>query len=232
MKNFTSAFKLTARYAFMGLLSLSLFSSCKKDDPYNFEETLHSRVNLINASPDAPAARLYVDDVLRTPNGVNFGEASGYYDTFSGTQDVIIKSASGEATLATTNAGFDVETSYTYMLIGQNSALSILAVNDDLAAPASGKAKIRYVNASPNSSGVTLNNGSTVLVGAQNYRGVAPTVEVNAGNYTLRAYNTGAFPSAAATVNLESGKIYTVYAKGLVGGTGNSAFSVGVFTNK
>ncbi|MDT3403079.1 hypothetical protein [Mucilaginibacter terrae] len=33
----------------------------------------HPRVNLINASPDGSAARLYVDDVLCTQNGVNFG---------------------------------------------------------------------------------------------------------------------------------------------------------------
>lgn len=231
MKQFASAFKLTVRYAFVGLLGLTLLSSCKKDDAYNFEDTLHSRVNLINASPDAPAARLYVDDVLRTPNGVNFGEASGYNDTFSGDQDVLIKSASGEATLASTNSNFDVETSYTYFLVGQNSSLGTLAVTDDLVAPASGKAKIRYVNASPNATGATLNNGTTVVVGAQNFRGVAPSTVVNTGSYTLTV-RSGLAISAPLNISLESGKIYTIYAKGLVGGTGAAAFGVGSFTNK
>ncbi|MDT3403078.1 hypothetical protein QE417_002150 [Mucilaginibacter terrae] len=116
-------------------------------------------------------------------------------------------------------------------MVGQNSSLGILAVADDLAAPTAGKAKIRFVNASPNATGATLNNGTTVLVGTQNFRGVAPSTEVNAGCYSLRAVS-GLVPSANLNINLESGKVYTIYAKDLVAGTGTAAFGVGVFTIK
>ncbi|WP_345954939.1 DUF4397 domain-containing protein [Mucilaginibacter sp. PAMB04168] len=231
MKRFPTALKQTLRYAFVGLLGLSLLSSCKKDDPYDFKDTITADVNLINASPDATAARLYVDDVLRTPNGVNYGDASGYNKSFLGDQDVEIRSVSGEAVLASTHGQFDAYASYTYFLVGQNSSLGLVIVTDDLAAPSAGKAKIRFVNAAPNASNATLNNGSTVLVGPQNFRGIAPSTEVAAGSYTLTVAS-GLVRSATTTVNLESGKIYTVYAKGLIGTAGASAFGVGVFVNK
>jgi hypothetical protein len=38
--------------------------------------------------------------------------------------------------------------------------------------------------------------------------------------------------STTLNTTFESGKVYTVYAKGLAGTTGNSALGVGVFTNK
>ena len=231
MKKFPTALKQTLRYVFVGLLGLTLLSSCKKDDPYDFDDTISAGVNLINASPDAGSARLYVEDILRTPNGVNFGEATGYNKTFPGDQDVEIKSTSGEATLATSHTQFDAFNSYTFFLVGQNSSLGLVTVTDDLAAPTAGKAKIRYVNAAPNAPSATLNNNTSVLVAAQNFRGVAPSTEVTPGAYQLSVVS-GNTRSAVVNATLESGKIYTVYAKGLIGGTGASAFTVGVYNNK
>lgn len=231
MKRFPTALKQTLRYAFIGLLGLTLLSSCKKDDPYDFEETIGANVNLINASPDAGSSRLYVEDILRTPTGVNYGEASGYFKTFLGDQDVEIKSASGEATLATSHTQFDALNSYTFFLVGQNSSLGLVTVTDDLTSPTAGKAKIRYVNAAPNAPSATLNNNNSVLIAAQNFRGVAPSTEVSPGAYSLSVVS-GNTRSAVVNAAFESGKIYTVYAKGLIGGSGAAAFTVGVYANK
>lgn len=231
MKQITTALGRTLRYTIVGLLGLTLLSSCSKDDPYDVDDSTAAQVNLINASPDGPSAQLYVDDVLRTPSGVTYGQASGYYKTFVGDQDVLIKSTSGEATLATSRVQLDAIGNYSIFLVGQNSSLGILAVTDDLVAPASGKAKIRYVNASPNASAASLNAGSTILVTPLNFRGISASTEVTAGSYVLSIV-TGTSRSATINANLESGKIYTVYAKGLVGGTGAAAFGVGLFTNK
>jgi hypothetical protein len=232
MKKFTTALNRSVRYAFFGLLGLSLLSSCKKNDPYDFEGSAAAEVNLINASTDASPARLYVDGILRTPNAVAYGDASGYYKTIVGNQGVEIKSATGEAQLATATQQFDAFFGYTFFLVGQNSNLSLITVSDNLAStPASGKARIRFVNASQNASAAALTSGTTLLVAAQNFRGVSEPTEVNAGTYQL-AVVSGSSRSAVVNANLESGKIYTIYAKGLVGGANTAAFTVGVYTNK
>ncbi|MFD1257469.1 DUF4397 domain-containing protein [Mucilaginibacter terrae] len=227
MKKVTLTIKQTLRYAFVGLLGLTLLSSCKKDDPYNFEDTIGAEVNFINASPDAGSARLYVEDILRTTTGINYGEASGYQKTYLGDQDVDIRSTTGESTLTSSQVQFDANNRYTFLLVGQNSSLGLLYFTDDLTVPGAGKAKVRFVNAAPNATAATLNSATGIVVAQQNFRGIAPSTEVNAGAYVLSVVS-GTTRSATATVNLESGKIYTVYAKGLVGGTGNAAFGVGV----
>ena len=235
MKKVNLTLKQTLRFAFTGLLAVSLFSSCKKNDPYDFKDTITADVNLINASPDAPAAQLYAQDILRTPSGVSFGQASGYYKTLLGDQDVVIKSASGEATLTSLKAQFDALNSYTFFLVGQNSGLGVITVTDDLAAPAAGKAKIRFVNAAPNSTSVSLAIGGNVIATGQNFRSVSPSVEITAGTYSVVVTNVAGGTTTSNTTtgaSFQSGKIYTVYAKGLVGSNSASAFTAGIFNNK
>jgi hypothetical protein len=231
MKNFSAALKQAYYYAFVSFLGITLLSSCKKDDPYDFKDTIAANVNFINASPDGPAANLFIDNIQRTMAAVSYGNASGYNKTFLGDQDVQIRSTGTETVLASSPGQFNANEQYTYFLVGPNSNLGILAIVDDLAVPAAGKAKIRYINASPNAPSATLSFGNVVLVNAQNFRGVAAPVEVNAGTYALTALS-GNSRSAVSTVTLESGKIYTIYAKGNVGGSGAAAFSLGVFVNQ
>jgi len=235
MKKVNLTLKQTLRFAFTGLLAISLFSSCKKNDPYDFEDTIGAEVNLINASPDAPAAQLYVEDVLRTPTSVTFGQASGYFKTLLGDQDVIIKSASGDATLSSSHVQIDALNNYTFFLVGQNSSLGMITVTDDVTAPAAGKVKIRFVNASPNAASASLVVGGNVIASNQNFRSVSPSVEVTAGTYAVVLTNVaGGTTTANTTANtvFQSGKIYTVYAKGLVGSNGTTGFTAGIFNNK
>lgn len=235
MKKVNLTLKHAIRFAFTGLLAVSLFSSCKRNDPYDFKDTITADVNLINASPDAPATQLYVEDILRTPSGVSFGQASGYYKTLLGDQDVVIKSASGEATLSSSHVQFDAFNSYTFFLVGQNSNLGMLMVTDDLVAPAAGKAKIRFVNAAPNAASASLNIGGNVIATNQSFRAVSPSVEITAGTYAVVLSNVaGGTTTTNTTANttFQSGKIYTVYAKGLVGGAAAAAFTAGIYNNK
>lgn len=235
MKKVNLTLKQTLRFAFTGLLAISLFSSCKKNDPYDFEDTIAADINFINASPDAPAAQLYVEDVLRTPSSVAYGQASGYNKTFLGDQDVVIKSTSGEATLSSSHVQFDAYGSYTFFLVGQNSSLGLITVTDDLTAPAAGKAKIRFVNASPNAASASLSIGGNIIATNQSFRAVSPSVEIAAGTYAVVLTNVASgitTTNTTAGASFQSGKIYTVYAKGLVGNTSTATFTAGIFNNK
>ncbi|WP_158824966.1 DUF4397 domain-containing protein [Mucilaginibacter lacusdianchii] len=229
MKVSTITFKQVVRYAALCVLSVVLLSSCKKDDPYNFEGTLYANVNFINTSPDAGTAGFYVENILRTPKVVAYGDASGYNKTYAGDQDISAKSAS-ENTLVSSTAQFDVKTNYTVFLVGQTTALGLLKVTDDQTAPSSNKAKVRFVNTSPSASSASLlTSATTGLFSNIAYRAVSDYAEVDAGSYSLSVLS-GNNRSAATGVTFASGKIYTVYAKGVIG-NGTTPFSVGVFLN-
>ncbi|TGE25640.1 DUF4397 domain-containing protein [Hymenobacter aquaticus] len=109
-----------------------------------------------------------------------------------------------------------------------------LIVTDNLAAPAAGKAKVRFFNLSPSlTTAVGVYNTTApaaFLFSARSYRAVSTGsgstlvnfntfTEVNAGAYTLdvRATATAAPVVAAKVYTFEAGKIYTLYASGLTG---------------
>jgi hypothetical protein len=231
MKKINLNFKQAIRYAMVVLGCVTLLSACKKEDQYNFDDAVPAYVNFINASTDAGSAQLYVQDILRTPTAVSYGNASGYYKTYLGAQDVAVKKPDGTTTLIASTGQFDATASYTYFLVGQSGSLGLVNITDDLVAPASGKAKIRFVNAASNVNAANLNLGSSTVASGVAFKGVSSSIEVNAGSYVLTVSGTP-FISSALNTTFESGKIYTVYAKGLAYTTGGSALSVGVFTNK
>ncbi|MBS7566409.1 DUF4397 domain-containing protein [Mucilaginibacter sp. Bleaf8] len=230
MKLSTITLKQVMICALFGFLGITLFSSCKKDDPYDFKDTIAANVNFINASPDAGDAGLYVENILRTPQLVSFGNASGYNKTFLGEQDITAKNAS-ENTLVSSKGQFDANGNYTVFMVGQSSALGLVTVTDDLTAPAAGKVKIRFVNASPSATSARLLVNNSTVYTDQPYRAATTYTELSAGTYFFNVANGNTRSATLNNVTLESGKIYTVYAKGLIGGSANAPFSVGVFKN-
>lgn len=230
MKLSTITLKQVMICALFGFLGVALFSSCKKDDPYNFDDTIAAQVNFINASPDAGDAALYVENIQRTPQVVSYGNASGYNKTFLGEQDITAKNA-GENTLVSSTAQFDANGNYTVFMVGQSAALGLVTVADDLTAPAAGKAKIRFVNASPSATSAALLVNNATVFNNQPYRASTGYTELAAGTYFLNVANGNTRSANLNNVVLEAGKVYTIYAKGLIGGNANTPFAVGVFKN-
>jgi hypothetical protein len=230
MKFFTALTTQKASCVLVMLLGIALLASCKKDDPYDFENVTAAQLNFINASPDAGSANIFVENIQRTQAAVGFGGASGYNKTFPGPGTLEVRSSAGDAVLISTQAQFDVLTNYTFMLVGQGGSVGLLTLVDDQTAPSSGKAKIRFVNASPNAPGANLLVNAVAQFSARDFRSVSGYSEIAAGTYPV-VVSSGASSSASASLTFQSGKIYTLYAKGLVGGTGANALGVGVFAN-
>lgn len=229
------SFNTLSRKAFIGSLfgvaMAVMASSCKKDDGYQFDGAVAAKVQLVNASSDAGPSQLFINDVLRTPNAVNYGSASGYNDSYVGQQDIAVKSASG-ATLASTTAQLDAAIKYTFFLGGSGATSAIIAVKDDQTAPASGMARIRFVQAAADApaANVTLNN--TGLFTALNYKGISAYSDVTPGAVTFKLVNAAnsTVLATSASVTLTAGKIYTIYSKGSVTGTGDAALSISAVT--
>lgn len=209
---------------------LALFiSSCSK----NNENYVQSYVQMVNASPDAGAVNLYVTNNLKI-TGATYANPSGYVTTTLGdNQTVEVKSASGTS-LATTTSNFDADIHYSIYLAGQVSAnnLSAIAVRDDMTAPSSGNAKIRFVNAASISPAVDLSANGTVVFTAQSYKGISSYAEKPAGSYVFKLNLTGTATALVTTpsITLQAGKIYTIYSKNLVV-SGNTVMDAAVIAN-
>lgn len=234
MKQFFNAIpNKRSTYLLFILSFLTLITSCKKHDDYDFESTVTANVRLVNASTDAGPSTLYMSDVLRTPNAVSFGTSSNYYQTYVGQVDATVKT-SGGAALATTNTQLDAFGKYTFFLTGKTGNYAVINLQDDTVAASSGKAKVRFVQASSGLTGTVnvLSNGVSLFT-ALAYKAVSSYNEVNAGAYVFSVTNTGSNNTLAssASVNLQAGKNYTVYTYGDSGTSGATALGINILAD-
>jgi hypothetical protein len=124
-----------------------------------------------------------------------------------------------------------------------NGKSKVFALEDDLSAPPSGKAKVRFLHLSPGNLAVDITANDVIVFDNRSYADNVTTGSkaafktMDAGTYTIGVRLAGSNPSIPAIVtvqniSIEAGKIYTIYAKGLVTGSGPNALGAGMIINK
>jgi len=242
--------------------------------PATSPSTLVARVMFVNATPSSPLLNFFVSNI---PAGTNvaFGTNSTYNTTPVGPIQLRAKAASGTiggvlgsadilfraGTTNQNNFTAAANTNYTFFVtdslnrtrpttIGNTDpgGPRFLNVIDNLAAPATGNAHIRFFHLSPNAPAVWVNvlrEGTTTPVASfanRSFRAVSTgsgATAVNFANFTPIAagtYNvevrtgsaTGPLALSVPGVSLADGKIYTFYARGFVRGAAANALGAGV----
>lgn len=211
-----SLFKNLFAGAFIAVIATGLVS-CKKDD---IDETGSANVKVVNASRTSSPQGFYLADKTVVQGGLSFGNASdGYIVANSGNNLTLQFRNDGSSTAyASTNTNLDKGKYYTVFLAGDGQSARIKVFADDMAAPSSGKAKVRFVHLSDAApANVDIRTDATTNIAANLARDNASGyVEVNPGFSSLQVYPAGGTTSAG-TFNLTafaSGKIYTVYVTG------------------
>jgi hypothetical protein len=220
------------------LFILALFVvSCDDDD--DDDTPPKAKVMIVHASPDAPAVDVRINDaVLLT--AVAYPTNSPYNEINSGNTNVKFSPTGTTNYVINANATFDENVNYTIFAIDSAIKIKGVAVADNLTTPASGKSHVRFFHFSPNGPAVDIAvAGGTVLFPNRSFNdqstnaALTAFTEVNAGTYNLevRAPGTSTVIFTVPNVILEAGKIYTVFARGFVGGTGAQALMGQVIVN-
>jgi len=187
--------------------------------------------------PDAPAVDVLVNgDVVL--EDVPFKAISDYLMVDAGTYTISINQAGTATELLTIEAAVESGQAYTVAAIGTLDAADTEAprltayVDDPIAS--SDTAKLRVVHASPTTPAVDVNLKGSAAADApvKNLAFPAATdyLSLPAGTYDFIVYPTGGDPASPALdlsgTALENGKNYTVWAVGLLAGTGDQALGV------
>ncbi len=140
-------------------------------------------------------------------------------------------------------------TSYTTFLIDsitRPGGLRVLQFTDNLTAPPAGQAKVRFFHLSPNAPRVVVtnpNDDDAIVFAARTYAqtGTPSSTYVNlpAGTYDLDVRNDAVAGDIAdkpivlalTGVTFDAGKIYTVYARGLVGGAAGQELGASIIVH-
>jgi LPXTG-motif cell wall-anchored protein len=191
----------------------------------------NAMVRVIHASPDAPAVDVFVDGQAALTN-VAFKSVSDYLEVPAGEHKIAVAPAGqGEAAaVITANPTVEAGKAYTVAAVGLLANIQGQVYNDDLSAPADGKAHVRVIHASPDAPAVAVKvaDGPTLIENlafpnASNY------LPVDATSYNLQVTPAGANDVVInlANTTLQAGTIYDVVA---VGQVANIAAEVATYT--
>ena len=180
-------------------------------------------LQVIHASPDAPAVDVVVDGGVLVPN-LAFPQATGFVETPAGTYNVAVTVAGNPGAIAIGPVDLDLAAGvrYSVLAVGELAAIEPLILSDDPRRVAT-NAKVRIVHASPTAMDVDI---YVTAVGAD-INAEAPTLEniafkANTGYLALPAgdYDVTVTPTATktaaigpATISVADGGIYTAIAR-------------------
>ena len=219
----------------MLIFGLTVFTACSKDENVVAPTTpqAKSRVLVTHASPDAPGVDLLVDNAVAGTN-LTFPNNTGYLEVNSGTRNVKVNVTGTTTTVIEDNLTLDANKNYSVFAVNNVATLEAVVFEDNLSAPASGKAHVRFLHLSPDAPAVdiTLSNG-TVVFSDYKFKVASNFIPLDAGSYDLqvRLAGTSTVVLDLPGIALTAGKIYTVFAKGLVSGTGAQALGAQIIVN-
>jgi hypothetical protein len=217
----------------VALVPALVLSSCSDDNDNPVAPAPQANVMAVHASPDAPGVDLLVDGAIVGTN-LQFPSNTAYLGVAGGTRNIKVNVTGTSTTVIEANLPVTGGITYSVFAIDSVTTIDALVLTDDLTAPAAGKAHVRFIHLSPNAPAVDVAvTGGPVLFPNQSFKGYTAFTPVDAGTYDLevRLAGTTTVVLPLPGIALTAGKIYTVFAKGFVGGTGDQALGAQIIAN-
>lgn len=220
----------------IGIMVISFIASCGKSGVSAAGSGIQMQV--VNLSPDLQPINLFVGYAKQTSNSYSYPNPSGYFSLSNIDTPIQIKSYSAlvsTAVLLKVNEFLKPNYKYTLFVTGLRAdTLKAIFTIDTAATPTVGRGKIRFVNASPGSTGLDITANGTKAFPNQQYTKVSKFIELPAGNYDFKIMpaNTTTVIGELPNVTIMDGKVYTLYSYGISGGADSVAFNSGILSNR
>ncbi|MBU0696149.1 MAG: DUF4397 domain-containing protein [Bacteroidetes bacterium] len=212
------------------VISSTLWMSCSDTTPIlTFGE---SKIRIINAAPDAGNIKLYANDSLKTPNGLSFGQSTDFTNISGGINKFLVKNNDQSIEKSRLNFKLDTNKKYTFFIAGgvTKDSLTYVSLKDNLTVLTDTTAKIRLVNLVPSSPFLDLifSKDSTENLASFsniNFKSGTDYKQFKPGIYFLKVRESGNKIDLLNVPNfkIEAKKIYTLWLKGYINGSGNQA---------
>jgi Domain of unknown function (DUF4397) len=201
---------------------------------------LNIQYQIINLSPDLYPVNLFIDyKLINTLSPYTFEINQGYFYVPSIDTPYQIRSALGsQAPIFNRDDILGTGAKYSLFITGSfgNNQLNEIFTLDTSAAPAVGRGKIRFLNASPTElGGLDLTANGTSAFTKISYPNYSAFMEIPVGNYDFKINETngnGATIKDLPGITIQDGRLYTIYAFGYTTRTDSAEFNAAVITNK
>jgi hypothetical protein len=221
------------------LLAVVVLSACNANSGASVSPSAATtKILVVNASPDLGPITLAVGSV-QLGGFFRYPTPSNYYSLGTGTQNLQIRNTKYLSVLIR-NDTLANNTNYSLYVLGINAStvatesLSAMLVADTSSIPALGYGKIRFINASPRTSGLDIMANGTKAFSAITYKGISAYQQVPAGIYDFKIYAAGSSSVLVDVprITVQDGRLYTLFTHGLTGRTDTAAIGAAVITNK
>ncbi|MBD1364176.1 DUF4397 domain-containing protein [Mucilaginibacter sp. ZT4R22] len=214
----------------LALLALGL-SSCKVgDDTVPASSTLTTTLNVVNATTDTLNYYLNGSRVNTTSSLYPFGY-TGYIPVKYADQNYQFKRLGSSDVLFNLPLALDTNKIYSVYIAGE-AADDTFTTRDTLVSDTAGRAKIRFVNASPGSGDLDVKIDSLNFK-LRAYKSTSVFLPIGVGIKHVQVFRAGTTTAIADTTRtLTAGRMYTLFAKGKLAGTGGLKFGTGLVVNK
>lgn len=212
----------------LGVFSLT---SCLEGDDDSFRTT--SSVLFVNVYNDAEqGVDINVDDRVWTYGSRSYDSVNTYNAFYSGIHSfaAIPGGLSIAAAIVSVSQDLKSDTLYTGFVTGKSGAGKMVFFVDTMATAQSGKAKIRFINLSPDMSKIDFGIADTTRKFSNLDYLNAAYFSIDTGLHKYNVYSAGeTTPLVSIDFNPVSGTIYTMYTKGLIARTGVDKAGISYF---
>ncbi|MBC7850127.1 MAG: DUF4397 domain-containing protein [Chitinophagaceae bacterium] len=235
--------KIKSVFPVLGMALVLATGSCIKKDPL----ARISQVLLVPLSPDAGAVDFSINDQL-VATTVNYPSAAGtatyslpYYTITPGNTSVKYNITGSPVTYAEITSSIEDDNAYSTFLIDSISRIKAVIVKDNVTAPPEGKVKLRFFHFSPNAPAMDVTRGATgpalFTNRAFNDQGNAAfqefiVVDPGLTTFVFKTTGTSTVLYTTASLNLLPDRVYTLAARGVVGGAGAKALGALWYANR
>eukprot|EP01120_Amphizonella_sp_Union-15-10_P000052 TRINITY_DN1005_c0_g1_i4.p1 TRINITY_DN1005_c0_g1~~TRINITY_DN1005_c0_g1_i4.p1 ORF type:complete len:214 (+),score=36.33 TRINITY_DN1005_c0_g1_i4:93-734(+) len=185
-------------------------------------------VRVAHASPDAPAVDVWING-LKVIDNLSFKQVSFYAPVeFGPANFIVVPTGKTSPVVINATAQIGFFTPYTVAAINLLATIQPLILVDDQRFPEFGKATVRFVHLSPNAPAVDVAvSGGPVLFSNIAYKGFTPYTSVTPGFYNLEVRPAGSTTVVLKVPNVElaPNRAYSIFAEGLLSGTGTEALA-------
>jgi hypothetical protein len=205
---------------------------CKKD---NSAPANSASVMFVNGCAGTTGIDAKIDNVnVSGAANLAFSYGSGYKYVKAANSVIVGFYLTNVGTPVTTDTvSISPNLHYTAFSGGLITAPTFVLTLDDMAAPATNNAKLRFINLSNDIMSVTATAQNQVIDSVVTSMKVSPYIQVPAGNYELKAGDPSNINTVVSTgsTSLAAGKIYTLMLTGSLAGTGSSALKLTLVNN-
>jgi hypothetical protein len=198
-------------------LALAGMISCTGDDP-NTQPDPVAFVAMYHASANAPSLDVVVDGSQLNSETLDFGDYSGYLNFKPGNVKLQFGPFDTDDVLIDSTVTFEDQKLYSIFIIDENENSELLIHNDNPVAAAPGKAKIRFINLSPDVGLVSLNveGENDPLISGKLFKEESDFIEVDPGKYdfTINSGNGDNIILQLPDTSLKATLFYTVIVRG------------------